>query len=218
MSIPVNASGEKISTIPVTAFYLEPDGEKTHPLFVKERGGIALNDPSEGINIIDWTLRYFPATGDMVIESETTPQTILFTLPDITEIDLTFDGNMNPFVAYVRDGDAWYWWYDSDIPGTVHTQLPTNSLTPRCTLDDKREDLEGASDIILCYVLNGNLEKRIQRQRFLTPEILVSPFIHPTLDLPAVIVKVGMHKGNRLQWTCDLANPIDWCGYVNHGN
>ena len=216
--IPENSSGEKLSSLLVSAFYLEPDGEQTYPLLVKERGGIGLNDPSQGINIIDWTLRYFPATGDMVIESETTPQTILFTLPDITEIDLTFDGNMNPFVAYVADGDAWFWWYDSDIPGTTHTNLPAGSLTPRCTLDDKREDLEGASDIILCYVHNGGLRKRIQRERYTVEETLENPFLHPTLGLPAVLVKVGMNKKNRLQWTCDLANPIDWCGYVNYGN
>jgi len=211
--IPENNSGDKISTVLVAGFYLEPDGEKTYPLLVKERGGIALNDPSQGINIINWTLRYFPASGDMVIESETTPPTTLFTLPDITEIDLTFDGNMNPFVAYVRDGDAWFWWYDTDIPGTTHTMLPANSLTPRCTLDDKREDLEGEADIILCYVLNGSLRKRIQRQRFTTEEILIDPFIHPVFELPAVLVKVGMNEFNRLQWTGDLADPIDWCNY-----
>jgi hypothetical protein len=218
MAIPENSLGSHISSILVSRQFLPPDDEENFALFDKDRGGIALNDPSEGNDIIDWTLRYFPATGDFVIESETTSPTILLTVADVTEISFTFDQNMNPFIAFVENGQAKFWWYDSEIPGTTTTNLPAGSLTPRCTLDDKRQTQTGQSDIILCYVLNGDLKKRIQRERYTVEDTLVSPFLHPVYELPAVLKRVGMHKGVRLQWLCDLANPIDWCGYVNYGN
>jgi hypothetical protein len=216
--IPVNSLGEYQSTLLVADTYLTPDNRDTYPLLVYEQGGTALNYPDDGINVIPWQLRYFPATDEFVIESETTPPTVLFTAPDVTEIDLTFDQNMNPFVAFVEDGQAKFWWYDSEIPGTTITNLPAGSLTPRCCLDDKLQELTGESDICLCYVEAGALKFRLQRERYTVAYIVEDPFLHPTLGLPAVLKRVGMHKSRRLQWLCDLANPIDWCGYVNHGN
>jgi len=209
MAIPEN----RLSSLHITDFYIAPDDRETFALLDYEQGGIGLNDPSQGLNIIPWTLRYFPATGDMVIESETTAPTILFTRSGITEISLAWDQNMNPFVAFVENGDAKFWWYDSEIATTVFTNLPANSLTPRCCLDDKRQSLTGDSDIILCYVLNGDLKMRMQRDRYEVQYTLQSPFLHPQFDLPAVIKKVGMNKKNRLQWLCDLASPLDWCNY-----
>jgi hypothetical protein len=218
MAIPENNAGSHISTLLVSRHFLPPDDQENFPLLDKEQGGIGLNDPSAGLNNIPWTLRYFPTTGDFVIESETTPPTIILNVPDVTEISFTFDQNMNPFIAFVEDGDAKFWWYDSEIPGTTTTNLPAGSLTPRCCLDDKRQIQAGNSDIILCYVLNGDLKKRIQRERYTAEDTLESPFLHPVFGLPAVLKRIGMHKGLRLQWLCDLANPIDWCGYVNYGN
>jgi hypothetical protein len=210
----------RLSSLLISDHFLVPDDLVTYPLMVFELGGIGLNDPTEGLRVQTWTLRYFPASGDMVISADNTSPTVLFNRPDVTEIDLAFDQNMNPFVCFVQDGTARFWWFNTDTAQTEFTDLPANSLTPRCCgADDKRETQTIASDIILCYVNNGALKMRMQRDRYIQEYTLQSPFLHPVYELPAVIKKVGMNQKNRLQWLCDLANPIDWCGYVNeYGN
>jgi hypothetical protein len=207
MSIPVNLGGARLSTTLIAGHYLYPDNLQTYILLDYELGGIGLNDPSAGLRYQKWTLRYFPNTEDMVIEADNTSPTILFNRPDITEISLAFDQNMNPFVAFVQDGDAWFWWWDTDVQATVFTPLPANTITPRCCLDDKRESQTDTSDIILCYVTNNVLYSRQERDRYTEQYTLDDPFLDPTYGLPAVLVKVGMNEFNRLQWTCDFANP-----------
>lgn len=199
-----------LSSLPITDYYLEPDNQETFPLLVREMGGIGLNDPSAGLRYQHWTLRYFPGTGDMVIEAPNTPQTILFTRSGITEIDLAFDQNMNPFVCFVENGQAKFWWFDTNISATVFSNLPASSITPRCCLDDKRETQTNFSDIILCYVLNGKMYMRRQRDRYTIQYLQVDPFVHPVNGLPAVLVKIGMHQSNRLQWTCGLLDPPEF--------
>ena len=207
-----------LSSLLVADHWKNPDNAETYPLYVQEAGGVALNDPSEGLFYQSWTLRYFPATGNMQIEDEAGGKTSLFVRSGITEIDLAFDGNMNPFVAFVENGDAKFWWYDTSLPGTTFTTLPAGSLTPRCCMDDKRLFQDASRDIILCYVNAGKLVYRESSDRYTVEYTLQDPFLHPTLELPAVIKKVGMNEKFRLQWLCDLANPIEWCGYVNYGN
>lgn len=206
MAIP----GESLSSLLLTDHFLVPDNLETYPLVVYELGGIGLNDPSEGLRYQTWTLRYFPTAGDMVIEAPNTAPTILFNRSNITEIDLAFDQNMNPFVAFVESGQAKFWWFDTNVSATVFTSLPASSLTPRCCLDDKRETQTSSSDIILCYVLNGKLYYRQQRDRYTVQRLLQDPFLHPQFLLPAVLVRVGMNQINRLQWLCGLLNPPEF--------
>jgi len=208
MSIPLNAGGSGISSLLMADHFLPPDDLENSLLLDYENGGIGLNDPSEGLNFQKWILRYFPTTDDMSIQAANTPLTVLFNRSDITEISLAFDQNMNPFVAFVEAGAAKYWWFDPVPNQTVFANLPANSTTPRCCIDDKRDDRSGTSDIILCYVNDGKLYERMERERFTIARLLQDPFVDPTFGLPAVLVRVGMHKSNRLQWLCDLLNPI----------
>lgn len=205
---------DRLSSLVVPEHYLVPDDLETQLLTVYELGGVGLNDTSEGLRYQTWTLRYAPATGEVKIEADNTLPTVLFTESGITEIDLAFDQNMNPFVCYMKGGQGYFWWFDTDVSGTVTTALPADSTTPRCCgADDKRETQTDASDIILCYVNGGALKMRKQRDRYTVEYVLDNPFLHPVYELPAVLKKVGMNKVNRLQWTCDLANPLDWCSY-----
>jgi len=220
MSIPLNQSGSGISSLPMVAHFLPPDDLENTLLLDRENGGIALNDTSEGLNYQEWILRYAPSTGDITIDAANTTPSVVFNLPDITEISLAFDQNMNPFVAYVAAGVAKYYWWDPSPNDYVHVALPANSRCPRCCMDDKGDNAAGYgwSDIILCYVTDDVLYERHQRDRFTDPRTLQNPFLHPDYELPAVLIRVGMNKGNRLQWKCDLLNPLDWCRYVNDGN
>ena len=201
------------SSLLISDHFLSPDDQETFNLLVYELGGIGLNDPSAGLRYQTWTGRYFPTTGEMSVSAPNTPPTTLFTRSGITEIDLAFDQNMRPFVAFVENGDAKYWWCDTDVQKQVFSNLPAGSLTPRCCMDDKRETQTNHNDITLGYVHGGDLKIRIQRDRFGAEYTIQSPFLHPKFQLPAVLERIGMNKVNRLQYLCNLADPLDWCLY-----
>lgn len=217
MSVPENQSGSYVSSILFAAHFLPPDDVDTGLLVAKELGGVALNDPTEGLRVQEWTLRYLKGSKEFSISAPNTPDTVVHTATgDVSEIDLAFDQNMNPFIAYVEDGDAKYYWWDTAADEYAVTLLPAGSLTPRCCIDDKRDFAAGSqvSDVILCYVDAGGLYKRWERDRYSVTYTVDNPFLHPVYELPATLKRVGMNKVNRLQWLCDLADPIDWCNYV----
>ena len=206
MSIPLNDSNSGISSLLVADHFLPPDDLDNFFLLDYENGGIALNDPLEGLNYQVWTLRYFPGSGDMVIEAPNTPQTVLFNRADITEISLAFDQNMNAFVCFVEAGVATYWWWDTQTDTREFDILPVGSRSPRCCIDDKRPERHGTSDIIMAYIRDDILYERQERDRYTIERTLKNPILHPVYNLPAVLIRVGMHKGQRLQWLLDLEN------------
>lgn len=179
----------------VPGMWLHPDELTSHALVDYERGGIALNDTSEGLLYQDWTL--WLRGDDVVIKAENyapNPPTVLFTFTGITELSLAFDQNMNPFVAYVRDGEPWFWWWDPSPNDYVHVALPVDCLTPRCCMDDKRDNAAGYgfSDVILAYARNDNIYTREQRNRYIDEDLFEA-------NVFARLIKIGMHGGNRLQ-------------------
>ena len=198
----------RLSSLLIADHFLAPDNLDNFFLLDYELGGVGLNNLAEGMRFQAWTLRYFPATGDMVVDAPNTGPIVLFNRPDITEISLAWDQNMNPFVAFVQAGTAVFWWFDTDLADTTFTNLPAGSLTPRCCLDDKRETQTNSSDIILCYVDGTKLEMRMERERYIDTHTLMNPFVHPDFGFPAILKRVGMNKVNRLQWLCDLQNPL----------
>ena len=141
-----------------------------------ELGGIALNDPSAGLEVQVWrfSLEVDDDTGDSWVYAEAPgfPKTLLFTGSYVTEIAGAFDQNMNPMVAYQQSGAAKFWWWDSTASAMVHTTLPAGCIDLRCSLDDKRRFNVSESDIILSYVRGGSLYYRVQRERYLTEHLL----------------------------------------------
>jgi len=200
MAIP----NESLSSLILAGLYLSPDNLDSHYLQDYELGGIGLNDTSEGMRYQIWTLQL--VGDDVVVSAPEWPQTILFDLVDtgsiekITELSLAFDQNMNPFVAFVQDDQAKFWWYDSDLPGITFTNLPAGARTPRCCLDDKRETQTPTSDIILSYIEDDKLYYRYQLERYITAHLLKT-------DVTGNLVKVGMNNQNRLQWTIQDPPP-----------
>jgi len=193
---------QRLSTTPVPANFL--DGGRGTLLVDYEYGGTDLQVPGDGLLVKIWRLRYDSNSGDMVISAEGSPTTVLFNRPDITEVSLAFDQNMNPFVAFVQAGQAKFWWYDPLLPGmTFNESLLGSAITPRCSLDDKRSTQFANSDIILSYVRAGNLYYRQQRDRYLTERLLKT-------GLPGGLVDVGMNAALRYQWTIEGgSNPVD---------
>lgn len=174
-----------------------------------ELGGVALNDSSQGLLVKLWhaTLEFDPDTGEgyVYVEAPAVPKTLLFSGMGITEIDLSFDQNMNPFIAYMQSGTAKFWWYDPTATAMVHTSLPAGSYDPRCTLDDKRNFNVGDSDIILAYLRGGVLYMRYQRDRY-----LVEYTLKTGCGADARLISMAMNNGSRMQFHLrNYANASD---------
>lgn len=187
---------ERLSTESQPADYYAPDNlDPPSSLVDYEMGGPGLSDATGGLRQKVWTLRAYGETGEVYISAPGVFETLLFTAPGITELSLAFDQNMRPFVAFVQSGQAKFRWYDTVAEANQITSLDPTDISPRCTMDDKRDSATelGTNDIILTYVRGGNLYYRQQRDRFETERLLYE-------GVPGRLLRVGMHRGNRLQW------------------
>lgn len=167
-------------------------------LIAYEMGSLALQNPAGGLLQQLWTAKC-PDGQHIYLSAPNTPPTLVLTDQAITEIDLAFDQNMFPFLTYVSLGLVRFFWYDPTIPGFVVSTILELTITPRCTLDDKREFDIGNSDIVLLYinVLTGNVCYRIQRERYANEHVLGTAFVNDKLRC------VNFADTMRLQWTID---------------
>lgn len=162
-----------------------------------EWGGVALTDPSMGLYYQLWhcILEIDEDTniGYVYVEAPTVPRTLLFSGLGITAVDIAFDQNMHPFVAYKQLGQWIFWWWDPTVNEQVHTTLP-NSRDLRCCLDDHRSFAVSTSDILLCYINDSDeLCVRYQRDRYSIENVLETA-------IPENLVYVGMNSQWRVQF------------------
>lgn len=190
---------QSLSNPTIPGNWLDPDNRLVTRTLDYELGGIALNDPSAGLEYQVWTLRLEILTGEdegtgiLWLSAENTPEFILFSGQWITEASLAFDQNMNPFVGYMQNGVAKYYWYNTLVAGMVHSELPSGSTSPRACMDDKRNLQTSLSDIIMCYTRDRNLYFRAQRDRY-TIEYLLRENVRA-----GQVINIGMHDRWRLQ-------------------
>lgn len=192
MSMPGNA----LSSEPVQAAHLPPDNRDRKDLLLDfELGGIALNDPSQGLQVQPWEAWSDGASVWVAPSPGRTPTTLLLTGSGITEVALSFDQNMRPTVAFVEAGLAKLFWFDASVSGMVTTTY-AGASSPMLTLDDKRAiaTLTGTSDVLFFYLLSGSLCYRQQRDRFAIERVLGA--VPPTSTR---INRVGMGANNRVQ-------------------
>lgn len=198
--IPGNALSASLAISP----FVPPDELYTwcKKLIDYEEGGIALNNPTQGLRVQQWRI---VAKGPVVtIDAPNNPAILPTTLytasSSISEISLTFDQNMAPTLAFVEGGQARFWYFDTDTQSRQVLEL-VGCTSPRCFLDDKRSSQTAASDIILVYLRAGALYYRQQRDRYLTERKLK--------DTEAIgIARCGMTHGNRVQ--VELAFGTDY--------
>lgn len=193
MALPDNRlSTETVLGAYTDSFYLGT------PLKSIEWGGVALNDASQGIRVKPWTIEYIKQSGDVVVSADGVPTTVLFNRSGITQVSLAFDRNMNPAVAFVQNGQAKLWWYDTLVSSMVfwETQLGA-AKTPRVTHDDKRDNESGVSDVICAYVIGESLRYRQQRDRYLTERTLKPSGVR-------ALYHIGMNAKLRLQFMCEM--------------
>jgi hypothetical protein len=173
--------------------FLAPDDvlRQNNPLLDYERGGIALNNPIEGLDYQNWWIYY---TGTEVrIASEGGYDGLVVASNTVTEVSLSFDQNMRYAVAYVDDGVAKLIWYDTEVAQQVTTVYP-GIRTPMLGLDIKPVVFTDISDIMLVYLRDLDVCYRTQRERFLQEHVIAQ-----VKSLNSKILGAGMNRGNRFQ-------------------
>lgn len=193
MSLP----GDAMPNIAPPVALLAPDSLPRPSRVVDyERGGIGLNDPSQGINVRNWTadldgneVRVYPSDNEGAA-------VVLFSDAGISQLSLAFDQNMRPAVAYVAFNQAKLYWYDTALGAVTTTILGPDVRSPMLSMDDKRDFASTANtnDILLFYIRSNRRCYRQQRERFQTEHTLAW-FEGTKLS----INKAGMNVGNRMQ-------------------
>ena len=163
----------------------------------REKGGIALSDPSQGINVHDWQCGYVSGTGSIVLTNLTTSvsYTILVGITGVVGLSFAFDANMRPALGYSKaDGSSYLYYYDTVTEDYATITLAAGSGSPKLCHDDKRDRmvLSNVTDILVFYIRNNLLYYRLQRERYQTEHQVA------TLTAGATLVKVGMSTELRI--------------------
>lgn len=189
MSLPQNAE----SLVPVPSAFLTPDDEVTIAMIDYEAGGVAIQDPSQGLTGYTWKI--FQVNLDVFVQRNGADPVLLFSQDNITSLSLAFDQNMRPNVAYtLADGTVALRWFDSTIQNFRTTNFGT-ARCPRLTLDDKRIEMTTTSDVLFFYIKGDELCWRQQRDRYGVERVLVNGILPTT-----VLKNVGMNTVYRIQF------------------
>ena len=119
---------------------------------------------------------------------------VITTKENITQLDITFDQTMRPFLCYVKDGFPYYYHFNKDDSSYSEVALDPTVTFPRCALDMPYDTPN--SDIYIGYNRKGNLCYRIQRERF-TKEYILATIPHKSM-----VWRIGRTKDGRFgyQW------------------
>lgn len=113
----------------------------------------------------------------------------------IQQLDLTFDANMQTFLAIVMDSKPYYYGFDANANTYAMKSLDPDITYPRCDYDNN-PDISKA-DVILGYMRpGGKLYYTLQRERFLTERLV------KTDPQKSMLWRCGLSKDGRLafQW------------------
>lgn len=180
-----------LSTIAQPAGFLPPRDAPPMPLVDYELGGIGISDPSLGLMVKAWRMRW--VDGDFIADAPAVAPTVVYSRAGVTEFSFTFDQNMKPFITFVDATGPFYYWYDATVSDYRVVALGSDVITPKCSLDDKRTNQLAVSDIILAYIRAGALCYRQQRDRFDTEYTLKS-------DVGGHLRRIGMNNVWRMQF------------------
>lgn len=174
--------------------FLIPYRQEKSPLLDYARGGVALLDASQGMNVKNWTCEvqedgvYISSTGVPLMKVETL-------VGEPSWISMCFDQNMHYNLAYLIEGQGAFWyWYDATQQRYVTISLG-NVKTPIARFDDVRMKSAVYTDIVLSYIKGTSLCVRLQRDRYGVEYTLAS-------NAGTRIIQCGMHRKLRFQWIC----------------
>lgn len=188
------------SVVPLPSTPLPPDDRVLQGIVDYERGGLEINDPSQGVDLFNWVCTYDGASVMAWPEGQESNARVFFNRAGVTGLTFAFDHNMRPTVAFTtQDGAMYLWWYDTIAAAHVFSAPFAGCKNPRLTLDDKRKIAQTDSDVIFAYLkANGSkydLCYRQQRDRYTIERTLRTGFNQRT-----VLKNVYMGKNWRLNF------------------
>jgi len=182
--IPNNA----FTTQPIVTAFLPPKDEPYVPLTSKSRGGIALNDASQGRDYQNWVVSYDGA--NILVAPQGGATVFTLAVAGVRTVSLAFDNNMNVILAWMDSVGAKLYWFNN--VSYVTTAFPATSC--RVIIDDVSPWYNANSDVIFAYTNNNILYWRQQRDLY-----AIERTVGPT-NANAILTKVGLNVGNRLQF------------------
>lgn len=212
--------GNTLSSEPVYAPFLDPDDRALEDFLVSyERGGIAIQDPSQGMDVRTWKA-FVNEQGIWLRAYQAQTPTLFIAGEDISLVSLAFDNNMRPAVCYRQLEVVKLSWYDPTVQTQVITEFP-DAYVGCVTLDNKREHFGEFNDVLFFYVVERALFYRQQRDRYTVERFLAflpysfigyifsyvtEDYSDPeyagivSLDLaPALHMEAGMNRKGRVQ-------------------
>lgn len=182
------------SVISLQGSFLAPDERVTSPLIDYERGGIALNDATQGLMVRNWRC-WMEGSIFVRLQAEGDPVThTLFEDDQIEALSFCFDQNMRWAVAYTQAGILKLRWFDSML-GDYTVTVFDAAKNPKLAMDDKRTAHSSSNDMILAYIRNSTLFYRQQRDRFSTERALKNNLYAGTR-----LKNIGMGDNLRFQF------------------
>jgi hypothetical protein len=202
MAIP---QGE-ISVVPVPSAYGPPEDRKFYPLTSYEKGPLAIEDTTLGLQYQNWTVTWDADTNLLTAFPETTGiAESLVTITEPKSLSFTFDQSGRISFAYTTAVSSYLYWYNTETGLTETLDLGADAITPALLLDDKRITQNTANDMLLWYTkANGgayDLYMRVQRDRFLIEYLMASGLGG------GFIQNIGMNSGLRIQMTIRGTKP-----------
>lgn len=190
MAMPLNTMATGIE---LGEFLAPKNRVRTSLLVDWEKGGIALNDPTEGLDVRIWEARLDENNIQVRPEGTEDAWTTVTSATGITELSIAFDQNMRPCVAYLAEGVVKLYWYDAVTASYITSTFP-GAISPVVTLDDKRDMQIGLNDILFFYIVDRRVKHRLQRDRY-TVEYDVG-------EMPAISTRIkrwGFTTAHRIQ-------------------
>lgn len=183
------------SSAPIVGSLKPPDNLPKRPTIDYELGGFGLQNTSEGLEFQTWRCWFDRDSSCVMAEAQNTPAVKLFEQEGIVWLSFCFDQNMRWSAVYtLADGYSYLRWYNSLISSYDTTELDEGVVSPFLTLDDKRPESLGKSDIILAYIKEGQVCLRVQRERFANVHIWADD-----IKDGCIIRNFGMSNKLRLQ-------------------
>lgn len=138
------------------------------------QGGPEFSDATYGLLGYVW-MAYVDKDDRIIVKREDLDELHhITTKANVTQLDLTIDQNMRPFLTYVADGLPYYFHFNHQDSSYSEVALDPSIKFPRCELDMRENHNIPNSDIILGYTRDGNLCYRIQRERYLKENIIAT--------------------------------------------
>ena len=191
------AEAKQVSSTPVPGTLPVPEAltRLDHGLLIDyEKGGIAIQDASQGMSYRVWKL--WLDGNDVKLAPDDSPETstTLFSAAGITELTLAFDGNMTPVVAYVQEGVMKLRWYDLTLTPPAYATTPISGESPYLSFDDRRERFVSKAEVLLFYLKDGMVKLRALSDRFLVEYDWTAQPVGSER-----IIAAGLDSGDRMQ-------------------